>query len=150
MWLGILKHKKYFTQGLPKGYELSHELKNVDRPRALPPIIIHYVEKHVGIYELKYTNENDKQLNLMENFHVFNLLTKMFQLYRVEVPVKSAHVSSSVFDRQRCIRPFRSLCKSDLRRILQVHSSNRRNPEPYMGRTSSFRRHLDLRDWRGN
>lgn len=52
MWLGILKHKKYFIQGLPKGYELSHELKNVDRPRALPPIIIHYVEKHVGIYEL--------------------------------------------------------------------------------------------------
>ncbi|CAL7945461.1 unnamed protein product [Xylocopa violacea] len=32
--------------GLPKGYELSHELKNVDRPRALPPTIIHYVEKH--------------------------------------------------------------------------------------------------------
>lgn len=57
MWLGILKHKKYFTQGLPKGYEISHELKNVDRPRALPPIIIHYVDKHVGIYEsLKMTN----------------------------------------------------------------------------------------------
>ncbi|XP_076663862.1 otoferlin isoform X3 [Andrena cerasifolii] len=46
MWLGILKHKKYFIQGLPKGYELSHELRNVDRPRALPPTIIHYVEKH--------------------------------------------------------------------------------------------------------
>ncbi|XP_026674830.1 otoferlin-like isoform X7 [Ceratina calcarata] len=46
MWLGILKHKKYFIQGLPKGYELSNELKNVDRPRALPPTIIHYVEKH--------------------------------------------------------------------------------------------------------
>ncbi|XP_011330967.2 otoferlin isoform X3 [Ooceraea biroi] len=46
MWLGILKHKKYFIQGLPKGYEISHELKNVDRPRALPPIVIHYVQKH--------------------------------------------------------------------------------------------------------
>ncbi|XP_076249647.1 otoferlin isoform X2 [Calliopsis andreniformis] len=46
MWLGILKHKKYFIQGLPKGYELGHELRNVDRPRALPPIVIHYVEKH--------------------------------------------------------------------------------------------------------
>ncbi|XP_076179647.1 otoferlin isoform X4 [Ptiloglossa arizonensis] len=46
MWLGILKHKKYFIQGLPKGYELSHELKNIERPRALPPTIIHYVNKH--------------------------------------------------------------------------------------------------------
>ncbi|XP_012140584.1 otoferlin isoform X4 [Megachile rotundata] len=46
MWMGILKHKKYFIQGLPKGYEVSHELKNVDRPRALPPTVIHYVEKH--------------------------------------------------------------------------------------------------------
>ncbi|XP_024881711.1 otoferlin-like isoform X2 [Temnothorax curvispinosus] len=46
MWLGILKHKKYFIQGLPKGYEVSHELRNVDRPRALPPTVIHYVQKH--------------------------------------------------------------------------------------------------------
>ncbi|XP_067214358.1 otoferlin-like isoform X2 [Linepithema humile] len=46
MWLGILKHKKYFIQGLPKGYEVSHELRNVDRPRGLPPIMIHYVQKH--------------------------------------------------------------------------------------------------------
>ncbi|EFN61375.1 Otoferlin [Camponotus floridanus] len=46
MWLGILKHKKYFIQNLPKGYEFSHELKNVDRPRALPPIMLHYVQKH--------------------------------------------------------------------------------------------------------
>ncbi|KAM0725203.1 Otoferlin [Formica fusca] len=46
MWLGILKHKKYFIQNLPKGYEFSHELKNVDKPRALPPIMLHYVQKH--------------------------------------------------------------------------------------------------------
>ncbi|KAG7196910.1 hypothetical protein KM043_000181 [Ampulex compressa] len=46
MWLGILKHKKYFVQGLPKGYESSHELRNLDRPRALPPTLVHYVEKH--------------------------------------------------------------------------------------------------------
>ncbi|XP_020294411.1 otoferlin-like isoform X2 [Pseudomyrmex gracilis] len=46
MWLGILKHKKYFIQGLPKGYEISHEIRNVDRPRALPPTVIHYVQKH--------------------------------------------------------------------------------------------------------
>ncbi|KAI4500926.1 hypothetical protein M0802_004137 [Mischocyttarus mexicanus] len=46
MWLGILKHKKYFIQGLPKGYEMSHELRNLDRLRALPPTIIHYIDKH--------------------------------------------------------------------------------------------------------
>lgn len=49
MWLGILKHKKYFIQGLPKGYEMSHELRNIDRLRALPPTVIHYIEKHVSI-----------------------------------------------------------------------------------------------------
>lgn len=48
MWLGILKHKKYVMQGLPDGYEYSQELKNLDRPRALPPSFIHYTQKHVS------------------------------------------------------------------------------------------------------
>lgn len=47
MWLGMLKHKKNFVNGLPKGYQLSNELKNLDRPHALPPSILHYLEKHV-------------------------------------------------------------------------------------------------------
>nr|CAD7590206.1 unnamed protein product [Timema genevievae] len=47
MWLGLLKHKKNFVNGLPKGYEVSHELRNVERPRAMPPSTIHYVEKHM-------------------------------------------------------------------------------------------------------
>ena len=47
MWLGILKHKKYLLQGLPKGYEMSYELKNIERPRALLPSSIHYVDKRV-------------------------------------------------------------------------------------------------------
>ncbi|XP_076380507.1 otoferlin isoform X2 [Megalopta genalis] len=46
VWSGILKHRKYFIQGLPKGYEFGHELRNIDRQRALPPVVIHYVEKH--------------------------------------------------------------------------------------------------------
>uniref|UniRef100_A0AAR5QCF9 C2 domain-containing protein n=2 Tax=Dendroctonus ponderosae TaxID=77166 RepID=A0AAR5QCF9_DENPD len=45
-WLGMLKHKKHFIAGIPKGYEVSQELRNVERPRALPPSVIHYVEKH--------------------------------------------------------------------------------------------------------
>ncbi|XP_071050803.1 otoferlin-like [Onthophagus taurus] len=47
LWLGILKHKKNFINGIPKGYEITQEIRNVERPRALPPSIIHYVEKHI-------------------------------------------------------------------------------------------------------
>ncbi|CAH1371731.1 unnamed protein product, partial [Tenebrio molitor] len=47
LWLGMLKHKKNFINGIPKGYEVTHEIRNVERPRALPPSIIHYVEKHI-------------------------------------------------------------------------------------------------------
>lgn len=47
MWLGTLKHKKNFVDGLTKGYELSNEIRNADRPRAMPPSVIHYVDKRV-------------------------------------------------------------------------------------------------------
>ncbi|KAJ9599862.1 hypothetical protein L9F63_009842, partial [Diploptera punctata] len=47
MWLGLVKHKKNFVNGLPKGYEVSHEIKNAERPRSMPPSIIHYIEKHL-------------------------------------------------------------------------------------------------------
>lgn len=46
LWLGMLKHKKNFINGIPKGYEITQEIRNVERPRALPPSTIHYVEKH--------------------------------------------------------------------------------------------------------
>lgn len=52
MWLGMLKHKKNFYVGLPKGYEMSHEIRNAERPRALPPSTIHYVEKHVSLLDI--------------------------------------------------------------------------------------------------
>lgn len=47
MWLGIVKHKKFFFSGLPRGFELSQDLRNAERPRALAPTNIHYLEKHV-------------------------------------------------------------------------------------------------------
>ncbi|XP_060519219.1 otoferlin-like isoform X2 [Cylas formicarius] len=47
LWLGMLKHKKHFVSGIPKGYEMSQEIRNVERPRALPPSVVHYVEKHM-------------------------------------------------------------------------------------------------------
>ncbi|CAH0768231.1 unnamed protein product [Bemisia tabaci] len=46
MWMGLLKHKMYFVNGLPKGYEVSHEISNAERPRALPPSVIHYTMKY--------------------------------------------------------------------------------------------------------
>lgn len=48
MWLGLLKHKKNFVNGLPAGYEISSEIKNADRPRAAPPKVIHYLSMHVS------------------------------------------------------------------------------------------------------
>ncbi|XP_024082111.1 otoferlin-like isoform X1 [Cimex lectularius] len=45
-WLGLVKHKKNFVNGLTKGYQISHEIKNADRPHAMPPSVIHYLEKY--------------------------------------------------------------------------------------------------------
>ncbi|XP_057656510.1 otoferlin-like isoform X1 [Diorhabda carinulata] len=47
LWLGLLKHKKDLFNGLPGGYEHTQEIKNIERPRALPPNTIHYIEKHL-------------------------------------------------------------------------------------------------------
>lgn len=47
IWLGILKHKQYFFCGLPKGFDMSQELRNAERIGALAPSNIHYLEKHV-------------------------------------------------------------------------------------------------------
>lgn len=48
-WLGVVKHKKFFFSGLPRGFELSQDLRNAERPRALAPTNIHYLEKHVKL-----------------------------------------------------------------------------------------------------
>lgn len=52
-WLGVVKHKKFFYSGLPRGFELSQDLRNAERPRALAPTNIHYLEKHVNIIDYK-------------------------------------------------------------------------------------------------
>lgn len=48
IWLGVIKHKQYFFAGLPKGFDMSQELRNAERVGALAPINIHYLEKHVN------------------------------------------------------------------------------------------------------
>ena len=52
MWLGVTKHKKFMFDGLPKGYEITHEIRIVDRPQSLPPTLLHYKDKLVSY---KYT-----------------------------------------------------------------------------------------------
>ncbi|XP_032526397.2 otoferlin-like [Danaus plexippus] len=46
LWLGTLQDKKHFLETLPTGYELSQEVKNADKPRALAPETLFYAEKH--------------------------------------------------------------------------------------------------------
>lgn len=48
-WLGLTKLKKNFVVGLPAGHEVSQEIKSAERPRALPPSVIHFTEKHVRL-----------------------------------------------------------------------------------------------------
>ncbi|TMW49673.1 hypothetical protein DOY81_005242 [Sarcophaga bullata] len=45
LWLGVVNHKGHFFDGLPIGYDLSHELRNAERPGAMAPNNIHYLEK---------------------------------------------------------------------------------------------------------
>ncbi|XP_069175829.1 otoferlin isoform X3 [Procambarus clarkii] len=45
MWLGLMKHKKNLVPGIPKGYELSYELRNIERSLTLPPVSLHYTQK---------------------------------------------------------------------------------------------------------
>lgn len=47
LWLGIIKDKQFSYSGLPKGFDLSSEIRNAERPGALAPSNIHYLEKHV-------------------------------------------------------------------------------------------------------
>lgn len=43
-----MKHKKYLSNGLPKGYNTTPELFSADNPRLPPPAYIHYCEKYVS------------------------------------------------------------------------------------------------------
>lgn len=47
LWLGIIKNKQFCFMGLPKGFDLSPEIRNAERVGALAPSNIHYLEKHV-------------------------------------------------------------------------------------------------------
>lgn len=43
-----MKHKKYLSNGLPKGYNTTPELYSPENPRLPPPAYIHYCEKYVS------------------------------------------------------------------------------------------------------
>lgn len=48
LWLGIIQSRQFCYSGLPKGFDLSPEIRNAERPGALAPSNIHYLEKHVS------------------------------------------------------------------------------------------------------
>lgn len=47
LWLGVLGDKRHFYAGLPRGFDMSTELRNADRVGALAPANVRYVEKHM-------------------------------------------------------------------------------------------------------
>lgn len=47
MWLGTIKDKPHCFRGLPKGFEVTPEIRNAERAGGLVPSTIHYLEKHV-------------------------------------------------------------------------------------------------------
>lgn len=47
VWLGAVQNKQFSFTGLTRGFELSSEIRNAERPGALAPSNIHYLEKHV-------------------------------------------------------------------------------------------------------
>ncbi|XP_031628335.1 otoferlin isoform X2 [Contarinia nasturtii] len=46
LWLGIIQNRQFSYSGLPKGFDLSPEIRNAERPGAMAPSTIHYLEKH--------------------------------------------------------------------------------------------------------
>lgn len=52
LWLGVLESKQFSYSGLPKGFELSQEIRNAERPGALAPANVHYIEKYVSGYRI--------------------------------------------------------------------------------------------------
>lgn len=47
LWIGVLQNKQFSYSGLPKGFDLSQEIRNAERPGAMAPSNIHYIEKYV-------------------------------------------------------------------------------------------------------
>lgn len=70
----MLKHKKHFINGIPKGYEITQEIRNVERPRAIPPSVIHYIDKHVS--DINATVES---INAFDFLQVFQLRAHIYQ-----------------------------------------------------------------------
>lgn len=54
LWLGLAKHKKHLLPGIPKGYEMCYEFRNIERPLTLPPTSLHYTAKQVGTSLYQY------------------------------------------------------------------------------------------------
>lgn len=47
VWLGVVQNKQFSYSGLPKGFNISSEIRNAERPGISAPSNIYYTEKHV-------------------------------------------------------------------------------------------------------
>lgn len=77
LWLGVIKHKEHFYEGLPKGYEMSQELRNADRERALAPNNIHYMEKFVSFLNHKICSNKLLILLIFRHFNYVLIFIKL-------------------------------------------------------------------------
>jgi hypothetical protein len=102
-WLGIVKHKKFFFSGLPRGFELSQDLRNAERPRALAPTNIHYLEKHVRHFHLSLTMCSCHATPLM-----FNSSSIPFIPF-ADFSAACSRLSGEIANWLRCQRPQRSI-----------------------------------------
>ena len=60
LWFGLNRHKKHILTGIPKGFDSSYELRNIERASILPPITLHYKEKQV-------MNNNNRQFSTQDS-----------------------------------------------------------------------------------
>lgn len=73
-----MKHKKYLSNGLPKGYNTTPELFSPENPRLPPPAYIHYCEKYVSPVEHLKSWINRITVSF-DDFQTFQLRAYMYQ-----------------------------------------------------------------------
>lgn len=88
VWLGAVQNKQFSYSGLPKGFDLSSEIRNAERPGALAPSNIHYLEKHVCFCAL---------------FVYILVAVKLLFNPLAGISTSGSHLSSAIFDWIGCI-----------------------------------------------
>lgn len=96
LWLGLIQNRQFSYSGLPKGYESSPEIRNAERPGALAPSNIHYLEKHVS---LRTGMKQSELINLMSYIIIINHFSQQF----TDISTSCSYLSSKISDRFGCV-----------------------------------------------